>query len=151
MHSLKRNAIVPYSAQEMYDLVDGIDKYADFLPWCNKTTIVSRDEQEVVAELEIAWKGIHKSFSTRNKLYPHHKMDIELVNGPMRHLEGIWEFQSLGEKACKINLELDFEFSGSFMDRLFEPVFSYIANSLVDAFIQRAHEVYGDRETTNQG
>jgi len=145
MHSLKRNALVSYSAQQMYDLVNQIDKYPEFLPWCEKATVHDQDENAVTAELEIAWKGIHKTFTTKNTLSPHHRIDIDLVNGPLRHLEGIWEFQQLGEEGCKIILELDFDFSGSFIDRLFEPVFSYIANSLVDAFIARAREVYGDK------
>jgi len=143
MHSLKRSALVPHSARQMYDLVDRIEDYPQFLPWCHSSKIVTRSDAEVVAELEIAWKGVHKTFSTRNRLFPHHRMDIDLVNGPLKHMEGIWDFQELDEQACKVLLELDFEFAGSFVDRLFEPIFSHIANSLVDAFVKRARELYG--------
>ena len=88
--------------------------------------------------------GIHsKTFSTRNRLYPHHRMDINLVNGPLKRMDGVWDFQTLGEHACKVLLDLEFEFTGGVMDMLFQPIFSHIANTLVDAFCKRATELYG--------
>ncbi len=143
MNSLKRNAIVPYSTRQMFELVNNIEEYPRFLPWCHTAKVINRTDTEVVAELEIAWKGVHKSFTTRNTLKPYEQMDMNLVNGPLKHMEGIWHFQALNDKACKVLLDLEFEFAGSFIDRLFEPVFSHIANSLVDAFCQRAMELYG--------
>lgn len=143
MNSLKRSAIVPYSTRQMFELVNGIEEYPRFLPWCSKTEVTSRTQDEVIASLEIAWKGMHKSFSTRNKLVPYERMEMSLINGPLKHMEGIWCFQPLNEKACKVLLDLEFEFAGSFIDRLFEPVFNHIANSLVDAFCKRAVELYG--------
>jgi coenzyme Q-binding protein COQ10 len=144
MNTLKRHALVPYSARQMYELVNGIEDYPRFLPWCGRSRVISRTEQEVVAELEIAWKGMHKSFTTRNILHPFGRMEIELVNGPLKKMDGIWQFQALQEKACKVILDLEFEFAGSFIDRLFEPVFQHIANTLVDAFCKRAVELYGN-------
>lgn len=143
MNSLKRNAIVPYTTRQMFELVNNIEEYPRFLPWCHSAKVESRTDTEVVAALEIAWKGVHKSFTTRNTLVPYERMDMNLVNGPLKHMEGIWHFQALNDKACKVLLDLEFEFAGSFIDRLFEPVFSHIANSLVDAFCQRAMELYG--------
>ena len=143
MNSLKRNAIVPYSTRQMFELVNNIEDYPRFLPWCKSSKVTSRTDKEVVATLEIVWKGVHKSFSTRNVLNPYDSMDILLVEGPMQHLEGIWQFQPLNEKACKVLLDLEFEFTGSFIDRLFQPVFQHIANNLVDAFCKRAVELYG--------
>lgn len=143
MHVLKRNAIVPYSARQMFELVNAIEEYPRFLPWCNSSKVLNRTEEEVVASLEISWKGIHKNFTTRNRLYPYHKMDIDLVNGPLQHLEGIWHFQVLDEMACKVSLDLEFEFAGGFIDRFFQPVFQHIANTLVESFCKRAAELYG--------
>lgn len=143
MNTLKRSAVVPYTVRQMYELVNTIEDYPRFLPWCSKSTIVSRTDEEVVAELEISWKGMHKSFSTRNRLHPYNRMEISLVNGPMKHLQGVWEFLPIQEDGCKVQLDLEFEFSGSFIDMLFQPVFQTIANSLVDAFCQRAVELYG--------
>lgn len=142
MNSLKRNAIVPFSARQMFELVDNIEDYPRFLPWCHDSKILSRADDEVIAELEIVWKGVHKRFSTRNRLNHYNSIDIVLVEGPLQHMEGIWNFQSLNENACKVLLDLEFEFTGSFIDRLFQPVFQHIANTLVDAFCKRAVELY---------
>jgi ribosome-associated toxin RatA of RatAB toxin-antitoxin module len=144
MHTLKRNAIVPYTQHQMFALVNGIEDYPRFLPWCSSSEIISRTPDEVVATLNIHWKGIHKHFTTRNKLKPYHEIKIELVNGPLQHLDGIWHFYALDEHACKIALDLEFEFTGRFIDKLFQPIFQHIANTLVDAFCKRAAELYGN-------
>lgn len=145
MHTLKRSAIVPYSARQMFELVNDIEEYPRFLPWCHESKIVGSTDREIIATLEIVWKGIHKSFTTRNTLTPHSKIDIDLVNGPLQHLEGIWLFEFLDKHACKVILELEFAFVGGFIDRFFQPVFQHIANTLVDAFVKRAAEVYGTK------
>lgn len=143
MNTLKRSALVPYSARQMFELVNNIEDYPRFLQWCSKSTIVSRTDQEVVAELDITWKGMSKSFSTRNVLYPYQCMEMSLVSGPMKHMKGKWDFIEIDEKACKVMLDMEFEFAGNFIDLLFQPVFQSIANSLVDAFCKRAVELYG--------
>lgn len=143
MNTLKRNAIVPYSVRQMFELVNNIEDYPRFLPWCQTSRVIERSDKDLVAELEINWKGMHKSFSTRNTLIPYERIDMNLVNGPLRHMEGIWTFQALDEHACKILLDLEFEFAGSLFDRFFQPVFQHIANTLVDAFCKRAVELYG--------
>lgn len=142
MNTLKRSAIVPFSARQMYELVNAIEEYPRFLPWCSQSTVLSRDESAVVASLEISWKGMHKSFTTRNHLNPYSGMNIELVDGPMQHLEGKWGFVALSETACKVTLDLEFAFAGSLLDKLFQPVFQHIANTLVDAFCKEAVERY---------
>lgn len=143
MHQLKRSALVPYSDRQMFELVNHIEDYPRFLPWCSASKVISRTDEEVTAELEIVWKGIHKTFATRNKLFPYHRMDIILDNGPLQHMEGVWDFQALDEKACKVVLDLQFAFTGSFIDRLFQPIFEHIATTMVDAFCKRAAELYG--------
>lgn len=145
MTIIKRNALVSYTARQMFELVNNIEDYPRFLPWCRESHVDSRSDEEVVATLDITWSGMHKSFTTRNRLHFYEKMDISLVKGPFKHLAGHWSFVELGEHGCKIQLELEFEFAGGMLDRLFEPVFSHIANSLVDAFCKRAVEVYGNR------
>jgi ribosome-associated toxin RatA of RatAB toxin-antitoxin module len=145
MNVLKRNALVPYSARQMFDLVDAIEEYPRFLPWCESSRVLSRTDKEVVASLEIVWKGMHKSFTTRNTLTPFDKIEINLVNGPLQHMEGVWGFHSLDEAACKVTLDLQFEFTGGFVDKFFQPVFQHIANTLVDAFVKRAVDLYGNK------
>ncbi|MFZ2314472.1 MAG: type II toxin-antitoxin system RatA family toxin [Gammaproteobacteria bacterium] len=144
MNTLKRNAIVPFSARQMFDLVNQIEDYPRFLPWCHSSQVFSRTESEVLAELEINWKGVHKKFSTRNTLTPYHQVDIKLDSGPLQHMEGVWTFRELDEYACKVELELEFKFAGGFIDKLFQPVFQHIANTFVDAFCKRAAELYGN-------
>lgn len=142
MHTLKRNALVPYSTRQMFEMVNAIEEYPRFLPWCHNSQIISRSETEIIASLDVNWKGIHKSFTTRNLLSPN-RIEISLVNGPLQRLDGVWVFESLDEHACKIILDLEFEFTGHFIDKLFQPVFQHIANTLVDAFCKRAIELYG--------
>ena len=144
MYTLNRNALVPYSIRQMFELVNNIEDYPRFLPWCQQSQVISRTDTEVIAELIVAWKGIHKSFTTRNSLYPYIRMDMNLIQGPLQHMEGIWGFHALNEHACKVSLDLEFEFTGSFIDRFFQPIFQQIANTLVDAFCKRAAEIYGN-------
>jgi ribosome-associated toxin RatA of RatAB toxin-antitoxin module len=143
MHTLKRNALVPYSARQMFELVNRIEDYPRFLPWCSHSEIISRTESEIIASLDISWKGMHKRFTTRNILMPYEQMTISLIDGPLQRLDGVWAFQSLDEEACKVMLDMEFEFTGHLIDRLFQPIFQHIANSLVDAFCKRATELYG--------
>lgn len=144
MNTLKRSALVSYSARQMFELVNNIEDYPRFLPWCQKAELISRSDTEVVASLEVAWKGIKKSFTTRNVLQPYNRIDITLVNGPMQHMEGIWQFIPLDERACKVLLDLEFNMVGGFIDRMLQPVLQHIANTLVDAFCKRAVVLYGE-------
>jgi ribosome-associated toxin RatA of RatAB toxin-antitoxin module len=127
----------------MFELVNNINDYPRFLPWCRKSRIIREDDAEIEAELEIAWSGLHKSFITCNHLHPFERIEISLVEGPFKHLQGRWQFTPLGDEGSRVDLELEFEFSGSWLDRMFEPIFHHMANSLVDAFCKRAMEVYG--------
>lgn len=145
MNVIKRSALVAYSPRQMFELVNSIEEYPRFLPWCHTSHVITRNEQEVVAALDIVWSGIHKSFTTRNRLHPFEHIEITLVKGPFRHLEGKWSFTLVGEHGCRVDLELEFELSGHFVDKLFQPVFNRIANSLVELFCQRAVEIYGSR------
>jgi ribosome-associated toxin RatA of RatAB toxin-antitoxin module len=143
MPTIHKSALVPYSAAQMFVLVNDIDTYAEFLPWCRSSTVLSRGEDEVRATIEIAHGSLRKSFTTRNRLQMNKMIEMRLEEGPFRHLEGFWRFDVLGEQACKVSLDLDFEFSNKLVGLAMGPVFSQIANSLVDAFSKRAVQVYG--------
>lgn len=147
MAVVNKSALVMYSARQMFDLVNDVESYPDFLPWCSSTTLLSRSKEKVCAELEVSRMGISQRFSTCNKMVPGKYMDIELVNGPFKHLTGRWEFIALREDASKVKLELDFDFSGKLINAAFGTVFHQIANTLVDAFCKRAEEVYGSERT----
>ncbi|MCF6282876.1 MAG: type II toxin-antitoxin system RatA family toxin [Candidatus Polarisedimenticolaceae bacterium] len=142
MPVVNKSALIPFSAAQMYALVDDFEAYPDFLPWCRSSRLISRTEDELCGELEVARAGIRQTFSTRNRLVKNERMDIELIDGPFRKLQGCWKFTALREDACKIELVLDFEFSGRLINSAFGKVFSQIANTMVDAFCKRAEEVY---------
>ena len=143
MPNIHKSALVPYSAAQMFALVNDIDAYHQFLPWCRSSQVLSRDEDELRATIEIAHGSLRKSFTTRNRIQKDKMMEMRLEEGPFRHLEGFWRFDTLGEQACKVSLDLDFEFSSKLVGLAMGPVFSQIANSLVDAFSKRAVQVYG--------
>lgn len=143
MPNIHKSALVPYSAAQMFALVNDIDAYHQFLPWCRSSQVLSRDEDELRATIEIAHGSLRKSFTTRNRIQKDKMMEMRLEEGPFRHLEGFWRFDTLGEQACKVSLDLDFEFSSKLVGLAMGPVFSQIANSLVDAFTKRAVQVYG--------
>ena len=143
MTTISKSALVAYSPEQMFKLVDDIEAYSDFLPWCGKATELSRDESNVEASLLISHSGLNKEFTTRNKNTLGEKIEMHLVNGPFKNLDGTWLFEPLGDDACKVSLNLEFEFSSKLVGITLGPVFSKIANSLVDAFIKRAETVYG--------
>jgi len=143
MTTIHKSALVPYSAEQMYTLVDDIPAYPEFLPWCSGSKEINRREEEVEASLDIAHSGVHKSFTTRNRLEKNRSVEMQLVEGPFKHLNGVWRFEPLGDAGSKVVLDLEFDFSSKLLGMTFGPLFSKIASSLVDAFIQRAQKVYG--------
>ena len=145
MATVKKSALVLYSTAEMYALVDDIEAYPQFLPWCRSTRILSRNEHEVRATIEMVKGGIHKSFTTCNRMQKHQMIDIRLLEGPFKRLEGYWRFEPLRSDASKVSLDLEFEFASTLLQVAVEPIFKQITNSLVDAFCKRAIDLYGKR------
>ncbi len=145
MATVKKSALILYSAAEMYALVSDIEAYPQFLPWCRSTQVISRSEDEVRAVIEMVKGRVHKSFSTINRMQHHKMIDIRLLEGPFRRLEGYWRFDPLRADASKVSLDMEFEFANPLLRMAVEPVFKQIANSLVDAFCKRAVDLYGRR------
>jgi len=143
--AVHREALVPYRCEEMFALVDDVEAYPGFLPWCRGAQVLSRDEDLVEARLEVARGSFQKSFTTRNRLRPPKMIEMRLVEGPFRHLEGFWRFEPVGEGGCRVSLDLEFEFAGRLVGLALGPVFRQIADTLVDAFCRRAVQVYGRR------
>jgi len=133
----------------MFDLVADIESYAGFLPWCGGSEVLTRDDTGVVARVDIDFKGIRKSFVTKNTNTLGQSIHMQLREGPFSQLEGIWRFTGLGDSA-KVSLDLEFEFAGGLVGRALGPVFNSIAGTMVDSFVKRAEQVYGKR-TFNQG
>lgn len=143
MREVRRTALVPYSAKEMFELVDNVEAYPEFLPWCNDASVQSRNEETVVATLELHKGGVSKHFTTRNTLKPFAAIDMALVDGPFRHLDGGWRFRDITDDGCEVSLELEFEFDSRIVDVMFGRFFEDILSALVDAFTRRAAAVYG--------
>uniref|UniRef100_A0A486XSH8 Oligoketide cyclase/lipid transport protein, similarity with yeast ubiquinone-binding protein YOL008W n=1 Tax=Rheinheimera sp. BAL341 TaxID=1708203 RepID=A0A486XSH8_9GAMM len=145
MPQIERSALVFYSAQQMFDLVNAVPDYPHFLPGCSSARIVSQSEQEMVASLTVSKAGIGHTFTTRNTLYPNQRIAMQLVDGPFKALQGGWEFQVLNDSACKVILKLEFEFSSKLVQFAFGKIFAELAASMVQAFTQRAKQVYGEQ------
>lgn len=142
MTRVEKSALVKFSAQQMFDLVNDIESYPQFLPWCNGSRILKREGNIVEGEISISKAGFEKKFSTRNTLDYGKKMTVELLDGPFSHLSGEWNFLALREDASKITLDLDFEMSGLLANLAFGAVFNQICNTMVSSFTSRAKEVY---------
>lgn len=140
---VQKSALVKYSAQQMFDIVDNIEAYPEFLPWCGGTRILKREGDIVEGEIIIAKAGFHKAFATRNRLVSGEKIYMSLLEGPFSSLEGVWQFLPLREDASKISLDLEFEVSGKLASLAFGPVFNQICNTMVTSFTQRAKDIYG--------
>ncbi|MDH4047742.1 MAG: type II toxin-antitoxin system RatA family toxin [Gammaproteobacteria bacterium] len=146
MRRVSRSALVPYSAREMFVLVDDVEAYPDFLPWCNDAEVHKRTDDVVEATLELHKGSVSNHFTTRNRRREFESIGIELIGGPFRQLAGGWKFANLGDKGSKVALELEFEFSSLIVDMMFGAFFEDTCNSLVDAFTKRAAEVFGPRK-----
>ncbi len=151
MTTVSKSALVRFPSHLMYELVEDVESYPLFLPWCSKSRILRRSGNMVDAELEIAKAGFHKSFATRNMLLAPEQIRISLLEGPFSHLEGVWNFTPLRQDASKISLDLEFEMTGKVANLAFGTLFNQICNTMVDAFSNRAKEVfqYQHREDAN--
>jgi ribosome-associated toxin RatA of RatAB toxin-antitoxin module len=143
MAVVHKSVFLGYSAQQMFDLVAGIEDYPKFLPWCGGVDIRERNGNTVVASVGINYHGVKQAFTTSNENTPPDQIKMKLVDGPFKCLDGVWTFKALREDACKIELDLRYEFSSGLLDKLVGPVFGMIANSMVDSFCKRAETVYG--------
>ena len=144
MAFVHKSVLLGYSAEQMFALVERVEEYPLFLPWCGGVDVRQRDEDRLVATLSINYRGVKQSFTTENKNVRPVSMKMTLVEGPFRQLEGAWTFRPLREDACKIEFELHYEFSSKVLEKLIGPVFSMITNSFVDSFCKRAEAVYGN-------
>ncbi len=143
MAVVHKSVLLAYSAEQMFALVDRIEDYPTFLPWCGDVDVRRSDENKVVATLGIQYHGVKQSFTTENINTPPHSIEMTLVEGPFKHLSGQWRFKPLRANACKIEFDLHYEFSSKILEQLIGPVFNMIANSFVDSFCRRAEAVYG--------
>jgi ribosome-associated toxin RatA of RatAB toxin-antitoxin module len=143
MAVVHKTVLINYSAEQMFNLVDRVEDYPEFLPWCGGVEVAERSEQSLTAKIKISYHGLKQSFSTQNSNVRPTSMTMRLVEGPFKHFEGRWHFKALREDACKIEFDMEYEFSSRILESVIGPVFSMIANSFVDSFCKRAEQIYG--------
>ena len=154
MKQVRKSVLLWYTPHEIYQLVADVEKYPQFLPWCARAEVLSRDEQGQTARLHLSYAGIRQSFTTRNTQVVDRSLHMGLVDGPFSLLDGLWRFVPLplpagkdcgGDDACKIEFELRYEFANAVLEVAISPVFDRIADTFVDSFVRRAEQVYGPR------
>lgn len=143
MAVVEKTVLIEHTCAQMFDLVDRVEDYAQFLPWCGGADLHERSETRTVATLYINYHGLKSQFSTENDKEAPLRMDIRLRDGPLQHMDGHWKFTPLGETACKIEFRLHYEFSNKLLEKAFGPVFHHIANTFVESFVKRAQQRYG--------
>lgn len=146
MKTVHKSVLIWYSPQEMFTLVTDVPRYPEFLPWCDRSAVLAEDAQGMTAEVGISLGGIHQSFTTRNTHRAPDAIELQLIKGPFSQLSGQWLFNPVGDgtqRACRIDLTLNYGFSSATLSALVGPVFDKIAATLVDAFVKRAEQVYG--------
>jgi ribosome-associated toxin RatA of RatAB toxin-antitoxin module len=149
MKHVKKSVLLWYSPREMYELVTGVESYPGFLPWCERSEVIERDDGGMTARLHLVYAGLHHAFTTRNEHRPHEAVVMKLVDGPFSVLDGTWLFKPIGgagsPPACRIEFDLRYAFSNQAFELVLSPVFDRVANTFVDSFVQRAEQVYGAR------
>lgn len=143
MKKIVRSALLPYSANEVYKLVNDVASYPEFLPWCGGAEVISATEHSMRAGVIIAKAGIKQKFVTDNHLVPGRRIEMHLTDGPFKSLRGEWEFKPLDEDACKIQFEVEFEMNNGLLNLAIGPIFEQIASTMVDSFSKRAKQIYG--------
>jgi ribosome-associated toxin RatA of RatAB toxin-antitoxin module len=143
MPNISRSALVMHSVEDMYYLINDVIAYPKFLPNCSDSKIVAQDAHSMTAAILVSKGGLKKWFTTQNVLISNQEVKMSLVDGPFKSLVGGWQLKALSDDACKIELTLDYEFSNKMFDLAFGRVFNNLANNMVQAFTERAKEVYG--------
>lgn len=145
MPEVNQSVLVDYTPEQMFALIDAVEDYPKFLPWCGGTKLLHRDATTTRATISIDYRGIRRSFTTENTKREPIEMTIRLIEGPFSRLDGGWRLTRLADRGCKIEFKLHYEFAGRVLDRLISPVFRHISGTLVDAFVRRAGQIYGGK------
>lgn len=143
MPIIRKSKVEPYSAQQMFDLVNDVERYAEYLPWCKNVKILSQVGEQMDVEVNVLMGPVNKTFTTRNKIIDGELIAMTLVNGPFKKLQGGWKFVHLSDTECRIEFELDFSLSIGVLSNMLNPVFENMYGSMIKAFSDRAKVIYG--------
>lgn len=143
MKKISRSALLGFKPEQIYKVVNEVEFYPEFLPWCGSSEVLEVSETEQKASVTIEKLGIKQKFTTHNFMQPNREIKLTLVDGPFSHLEGLWSFEPIGDSACRINFDIEFKVANSLMGIALGKLFEQIANTLVDSFVKRAQDLYG--------
>lgn len=143
MAAVEQSVLIMRTPEQMFALVDQVEDYPQFLPWCGGVEVLARSAEITAARIHINYRGIRAHFATENSKQPPHLMTLHFREGPFRRLDGSWRFTRLGDAGCKIEFRLNYEFSNRLLEKALGPVFGHIVNTFVDAFVKRAHQIHG--------
>jgi ribosome-associated toxin RatA of RatAB toxin-antitoxin module len=143
MPRIEKSALLPYPPGALYDVVDDVARYPEFLPWCGGAKAIDESETQSLATVNIDYRGLKQSFTTRNRREPGRLISMTLVEGPFHKLEGRWDFVALGEDGAKIALTLDYDIASGLLAALLAPAFGVIADTMMERFVARAHALHG--------
>jgi ribosome-associated toxin RatA of RatAB toxin-antitoxin module len=143
MAVVEKSVLIERTAVQMFELVDRVEDYPKFLPWCGGTELLERTDNKTAARIHISYHGLKAHFATENAKEAPRQMDIRLREGPFRSMDGGWRFTPLGDTACKVEFRLHYEFSSKILEKALGPVFHHIANTFVESFVKRAQQLYG--------
>jgi len=143
MAAVEKSVLIMRTPEQMFALVDQVEDYPQFLPWCGGVEVLARSAEITAARIHINYRGIRAHFATENSKQPPHLMTLHFREGPFRRLDGSWRFTRLGDGGCKIEFRLNYEFSNRLLEKALGPVFGHIVNTFVDAFVKRAHQIHG--------
>jgi ribosome-associated toxin RatA of RatAB toxin-antitoxin module len=150
MLKINRSIITSHTAEQMYNLVADIENYKNYLPWCPNSQIIKLiDKETLVARVDISYLKVKAHFSTLNHYTANTRIDMDLVDGPFKHLQGHWNFMPLGELGCKVSFNLEYKFSNIILEKLIGSVFEIIIKNIIDRFVLKAHEIYPKGTTSN--
>ena len=142
MQRVRKSVLVPYAASRMFALVDDVEAYPKFLPWCGGAKVLEQHADGKIARIDIDYHGVKAHFTTRNQNFPPERIVITLEDGPFKHLHGEWRFRALAEDASKVEFELAYEFTTHLIEAIVGPVFNHIASTFIDAFVRRAEQLH---------
>jgi ribosome-associated toxin RatA of RatAB toxin-antitoxin module len=140
MPTVLKSVLVEHTAREMFDLVDAVERYPEFLPWCKRGTVVERTPEVTRARIDVDYRGLKTHFTTVNRKHDHRRMDLDLAEGPFEMLTGRWSFTPIGESGCRVEFKLEYQMASAAMSALLAPVFGHMMETLVERFVARADE-----------
>jgi ribosome-associated toxin RatA of RatAB toxin-antitoxin module len=143
MTSIHRSALVPYSTEKMYGLINDVNTYPEFLPWCSHARVLEKNDTGMLASITVSGGGLNKTFTTKNTFSPYHCITMAHVDGPFKALAGTWRLTALADLGCRVELDLTFEVHSGLKAMLFGLMFNKAADKLVEGFTARAHHLFG--------